>query len=78
MAKLTDDARIMIALKGGLTVCNFYRAGYKFRRAPEYWCAIQDPGDSTAHTHRSVSRSAIDRCVAAGLIAAIPGSDDNG
>lgn len=67
--KLTDDLRILFALKGGYDVRRYYRAGFKFRRAPEYWCAIQDVGDKDSKWHRSVSLSSIERCVDAGLIA---------
>lgn len=72
MTKLTDDIRILLALKGGCDVRRYYRAGFKFSRAPEYWCAIQDVGDKDANWHRSVSISSIRRCVDAGLIAENP------
>ena len=37
---MTDDIRILAALSHGYVVRRYYRAGYKFRRAPEYWCAM--------------------------------------
>ena len=64
--KVTDDIRVLVVLRDGGKVQNFYRAGFKFSRAPEYWCSVDGPGDDKRF--RLVSLSSIDRCVDAGMI----------
>ncbi len=67
LPKLTDDVRILVVLREGGTVRNFYRAGFKFSRAPEYWCSVDGPGADDKR-FRLISMSALDRCYEAGLI----------
>lgn len=76
MTKLTDDIRILLALKHGATVRDFYKAGYGWSHRPEYWSAIQEQADEDSKWHRAIGNSAIWRCVRAGLIVQIPGPDD--
>lgn len=75
--KLTDDIRILLALQAGYTVRNYYKAGFKWKRAPEYWSAIQEPGDFEAKWHRGLSISSIRRCKHAGQIVEIPHGDND-
>lgn len=71
--KITDDMRILVTLRDGGKVRNFYRAGFKFSRAPEYWCSVEDAADDKRF--RLISMSSLDRCYEAGLIVA-SGTED--
>jgi hypothetical protein len=63
--KITDDVRILVALREGLEVRSAYKQGYKWH-APEYLRCIEDTNDATKT--RSISASSIRRAEQAGLI----------
>lgn len=66
MPTLTDDVRILVALREGLDVRDAYKRGYGWSNPPEYLRCIQDPTDK--ERWRWISSSAIDRAHRAGLI----------
>ncbi|CUT14530.1 hypothetical protein BF49_5610 [Bradyrhizobium sp.] len=66
MPKITDDVRILVALREGLEVRDAYKRGYGWSHPPEYLRCIQDPTEK--ERWRWISNSAIGRAYRAGLI----------
>lgn len=65
--KLTDDIRILLALKHGYHVIDFYKSGYGWSNPPVSWCAIQNEPDPDAPSIRCVSGAAVWRSKRAGM-----------
>jgi hypothetical protein len=64
--KITDDIRILAALRDGGSARNYYKSGYGWSNPPSYYCSVDGRDDDKRY--RLVSLSSIDRCVDGGLI----------